>query len=420
MNRIEKRTQRLLPLLTAVATSLSACWMASANVLDDTRFMRVTEAEDISRLDVAIRHYKPADGRGPTIALVSAVHIGDLDYYRQLQTFMDDCDLVLYEGVKPADYDGGKPGTDEAHKARTQRRMEQLALALHRHQRFHRQFPESLDALHQNIARNNPILAEKISISKRDAWDNPIQYSRADNSFTLTSRGADGQPGGDGLDADIILDAAGTIELVDESAGIQKDMAQALGLAFQLEAIIYDRPHYRNSDMSMEQLQQRIGAGGGDPQELLGALDGSNAMASIAQVALGLIQANPQMQAMFKLLMLDLLPMAEEGLLQSQAVPPQMRQMMKVLLDERNVVVMDDIKTVLAKDDPPASIAVFYGAGHMQDLHQQIVEDLGYVAADVQWVPAIHVDIGATGMDRQQLNMMRNLIRQQLQNMSQQ
>src|SRR5207247_9152110 len=41
----------------------------------------------------------------------------------------------------------------------------------------------------------------------------------------------------------------------EEEASVQNTLATSLGLAFQLSAIHYDRPQFRNSDLSLDQLR---------------------------------------------------------------------------------------------------------------------------------------------------------------------
>ncbi len=40
-----------------------------------------------------------------TLFVVGVLHIGELEYYQELQTGLDSCDLVLFEGVRPGDGD---------------------------------------------------------------------------------------------------------------------------------------------------------------------------------------------------------------------------------------------------------------------------------------------------------------------------
>ncbi len=53
-------------------------------------------------LDIAITDYVHPDG-GPTVSLVGVVHVADPLYFEAMQEELDRYDIVLYEGVKPAD-----------------------------------------------------------------------------------------------------------------------------------------------------------------------------------------------------------------------------------------------------------------------------------------------------------------------------
>ncbi len=50
-------------------------------------------------LEIAVRDYTPLSGKGPTVRLVGAVHIGEKAYYEALQARLDASDVVLFEGV---------------------------------------------------------------------------------------------------------------------------------------------------------------------------------------------------------------------------------------------------------------------------------------------------------------------------------
>jgi hypothetical protein len=65
---------------------------------------RRLEAAGTHTLEIAVRDYAPLSGKGPTVRLVGAVHIGSKAYYDALQARLDASDLVLFEGVgKDAD-----------------------------------------------------------------------------------------------------------------------------------------------------------------------------------------------------------------------------------------------------------------------------------------------------------------------------
>jgi len=63
-----------------------------------------------------------------------------------------------------------------------------------------------------------------------------------------------------------------------------------------------------------------------------------------------------------------------------------------VVLEERNAVVIERVKEILARDERPRSIAIFYGAAHMPLFERQL-EELGYApAGDLERVKAWAMD----------------------------
>ncbi len=101
-----------LPLLVAAAVSVSACQIQYRHEVEapGTPAVYTTSAGDFMRYDgydqvagdfeIASRDYaKP--GSKTKIRLVGVVHIGEIEYYRQLQKdALDTSDVVLFEGVK--------------------------------------------------------------------------------------------------------------------------------------------------------------------------------------------------------------------------------------------------------------------------------------------------------------------------------
>ena len=86
---------------------------------------------------------------------------------------------------------------------------------------------------------------------------------------------------------------------------------------------------------------------------------------------------------------------------------------MKVLIDDRNDVVLVDLDTLI-KDEPNLkTIAIFYGAGHLAKMEKSLIER-GYSVGDTTWHQAIGIDLkqlpgGAAGS-----NAIREMIRKQI------
>jgi hypothetical protein len=70
-----------------------------------TKFIRVAKSEDDSpqSMDTAIVRYTPADSKFPKLKvdLIAAVHVGEAEYYRQLNRRFKKYDALLYELVAP-------------------------------------------------------------------------------------------------------------------------------------------------------------------------------------------------------------------------------------------------------------------------------------------------------------------------------
>ncbi len=236
-------------------------------------------------------------------------------------------------------------------------------------------------------------------------------------------------------DEDKGTDDAGQVEAssgrkmeADEDS-IQFTLARSLGLAFQLSVIDYDRPNFRNSDMSINQIARILSGGrkpgAGDPspqargsaefQMLLQVMDGTSFIGRLANGVVRLLGANPRMQASTRLMLIELLGSLQGDLTEMGAIPPDMKRLLTVLLHARNGVVVADLRKELQRTDPPESIAVFYGAAHMSDLEKRICEELGYRPGDTEWLPAIRVNLKESGLTGADVNMARGLVKWQMQ-----
>ena len=85
-----------------------ACWAGEATWVDTedpVRFLRLTRLEDgePKALETAIVRFRPtqADAATPAVDLISAIHVGEPEYYAELNRIFSDYDAVLYELVAP-------------------------------------------------------------------------------------------------------------------------------------------------------------------------------------------------------------------------------------------------------------------------------------------------------------------------------
>lgn len=218
-----------------------------------------------------------------------------------------------------------------------------------------------------------------------------------------------------------------------EEVSIQHTMASALGLVFQLAAIDYDRPQFRNSDLTIPQLQRLLaGQAAGEPgsgtgagtgngtggnrefQELLGVMDGSSVLGTLLHAGLKLIGSSPKLRAVTKIIMIETLGQLTGDMSAIRGMPPEIQRLMEVIIRERNKVVVADLQKALATRPVPSSISVFYGAGHMADLEKRLRNELGYRPSEEKWLRAMTVDLRETGLSTVELEAMRGMIQWQL------
>jgi hypothetical protein len=333
-------------LLGALALTLAGCHTRSlaANAPAPHPYTRIANPDSQTvQLQIALRKFVPSRRRGPAIWLASVMHVGEPDYYRALQHFLDAQTVVLYEGINP-----------EAHPHH----------------------------VHEAPAASTPALPPAAAPSGANAG-----YS------------------------------------------MQSTLARSLGLVFQLDAVDYDRTNFLNSDLSIAQIQRIMAGnqpgtvpgqkGGGNAtfDMLLQIMDGSSFLGSLFKIGLQIIATSPQMQAVAKLTMIEAIGRLKGDMSNVQGLPPDWKQLIKVLIQARNQNLMADLKDELKKMPRSGSIAVFYGAGHMDDLEKRVTGDLHYRPAAETWLTAISVDLRQSGLSPAEAHFLRNFIQGQVEQM---
>ena len=215
-------------------------------------------------------------------------------------------------------------------------------------------------------------------------------------------------------------------ERSDEDLGsLQNTMAESLGLTFQLDSIDYERPNFRNSDLTIEEIAQLIakeGRPGGKPsktaqefQNLLEMMQGDSLVAAIVGAGMKLIGSNPKLQAMMKLMMIEVLGRFEGDMSQFQGLPPEWQRLIEILVHARNEAVLKDLRAEIGKRAPPKSIAIFYGAAHMEDMQRRLTSELHYLPGREEWVPAFSVDLAKNQITDAELKFVQSVVDWQMQ-----
>ncbi len=429
-------SQPLIRLGSAIRSLLALTLLAAPAIAsdDDQAWIRVTETDSTITLESVSRAYTPINGDGPVIHLVGAVHIGDWQFYDRVQSLLDAVPVVLWEGVG-----GGFETVDDpavrnnmdALRVRTERRLRLLDTVA----RLNDRSPATVAELAESAPAGFGPLIEAAST---DAWGNPVVIERAGDTWSVVSFGADGEPGGEGLDADIHSDDHVSPPETIAGGGLQADLASALGLTFQMDGVDYQRAHWRNSDLSVSELRRAFDgedvgdrpspatkpkqgaaaqrepveasdAGGSNDQTdaLLKTMSGEGMVAGVMKFVTRLMGKTPSSRAKAKIMLSETLSHAE-ALLSMQQGPAA--ELMDVLIHQRNDRVLYDIDQIRAHEPDVKQLAVFYGGGHLPAMAEALVER-GYEPAGELWFPAITVDLEANGIDREQIEQSRKMIK---------
>lgn len=403
--------------------------------------LRVNEQPGRSvSLEVSIRDFAPSRRPGPTVSLVGVTHIGDASYYARLEELLAEYDLVLYESVAPGGAAGAGGRSPREQRDSTLAAMRFLGRTAASAAAATGRWPADAASLLAWAEAADPRLGDFVARCLPDAWGRPVQIMAARGldpaagpTLIVASLGADGRPGGDGADADILLtlgdadreraeaEAAAAAAAGD---GIQGDLAAALGLAFQLTAMDYDRPNFLPSDMDIDEVNRAMAERGGSLELLEGTLDGGSLPARVVKIMLSIVRFADRLSGgaaatSMKVMLVEML--GDESVIEASLgqVDPALEQ---VIVGERNRRVMDDLERELEQrvtaDRAGERIAIFYGAAHMPDFERRLVDRFGYQpVGEPQWLPAITVDFRSSPVSEAQLRQIRMMMRRQLETM---
>jgi uncharacterized membrane protein YgcG len=398
----------------------------------DLVWLGVTRSASAHSLHIAARRYTKSGS--PSIWLVGVSHLGDASYYEAVDKVLDESDVVIFEAVLPEGAVAPTGLTDAQRRDTTKASLKVLAEAASTIDPT----PASLSALAESASSKNRIMANIVRRLNEDAWGNPVEIVQTSQGSVIRSLGADGLDGGDGSAADV--EVVIPPPPADETASMQRELAHAMRMHFQLDRLPYERPNWVPGDMSAQEVSRRLssggggggggdgggdGGGGGDGSDGGGGGDGGDGGDGIdlggmltgsslsGKVAIGLIRMMPAVDAMsggraidgLKLMMIEVLSNPD---IIEQGMAMYGEQLEQVILHDRNDVAIEATNRQLDRMAPDAAVAVLYGAAHMPGLDASL-QGAGWEAVETRWLPAITVDLTTSNLDQDDIDAMRQM-----------
>jgi hypothetical protein len=164
---------------------------------------------------------------------------------------------------------------------------------------------------------------------------------------------------------------------------MQGGMKEALGLAFQLEEIDYEREHFVHADMTAveftDSMKSRDESWAGTFFQLWAASAVTQDVARQNARMIAVLFADDR-QLAFKRMM------AESMIDQARVLEVLADEDGSVLITERNRKALDVFEREL--EGGARNLALFYGAGHLPDFHRRLTADYGFELETVEWLDA--------------------------------
>jgi hypothetical protein len=143
-------------------------------------------------------------------------------------------------------------------------------------------------------------------------------------------------------------------------------------------------------------------------------MQGDSFFDAILRMVMRFLGANPKLQALAKVALLESIARMDGDPSQLSGLPPELHQLLVVLVQKRNQKVVNDLKTELKSKTRPGSIAVFFGAGHMPDLELQLRRQLKYQPAEDLWLTAFSVDLRQAAVSRAEVEFIRGFVKREI------
>jgi len=177
----------------------------------------------------------------------------------------------------------------------------------------------------------------------------------------------------------------------------QNALSELLGLSFQLDIINYSAANFVHADLTPEQLGEAMQARGESPLSLLTKALRLSLDPKYKREAEKSYRADEELEGINPLLIIMRGPTAEERLrikrmmARSMALSGSFLKALQgdiglSLIQDRNRAALDVLASELASGK--RKLALFYGSGHLEDLHPQLLKRFHLTMSGVEWITA--------------------------------
>jgi hypothetical protein len=182
------------------------------------------------------------------------------------------------------------------------------------------------------------------------------------------------------------------------------DLAAALDTQLQVRSINYDRSAWVPADLPLEELLDRLWRRGERSATIEMLSEPGGFQQGVLRFLLSMVSKSPA----FKRTVIQALGSAGERAGSSRGGSAGLGSVdQRIILDERNDAVVEQLRGVLASKAPPRTIAIFYGAAHMPDFGKTLEREFGLQPAETTWFRAMSVDEWSTKRIAARLEKMR-------------
>jgi tetratricopeptide (TPR) repeat protein len=352
-------------------------------------------------LQLASRRFVRPGQAGPVVTTYSMLHFADRFFFEKRQEQLDTHDVVLFERANP-------PGTGR--RAYSLLKDDDSAWCVST-TKLRLQTLGMLAKAFENREKRNPLSIKDLQTMELgfasltdlavDAWGNEFQFHAKETTLEIVSLGKDKSSGGEGEDADLLLSEQEEFpSVVFDRQSEASRIAKLIDLTFQGDGMVHEKPHWRSSDLSIDQVKERLKAQGVSDEILSRTI--TWLPMQIMEPFLGLIQRMPNVKNTGKRLFIEKM---------AKFQPPRRNTSNtsgrdQVIIFDRNQIVIDDLIGIIESEPSVRSVGIIYGGGHMPDLEARL-RKLGYQQESMEWTDTITARLPKTVLEKAQWELSR-------------